>query len=104
MTHNDILLELDRIKMQLRTLELSRINTMKQIMTVMQQMQTAMANEDFYTLRELNDRADLLMKQSDMLLKLIDNTKAETRRLCVTLYGPAGGLAYDQLMKSMDGS
>lgn len=104
MKYNDILLELDRIKAQLQALELSRINTMKQMVSVMQKMQIAVANEDYYTLRELNDKADLLMKQADMLLKLIDKTKAETRRVCVTVYGPAGGIVYDQLLKEMEGS
>jgi hypothetical protein len=104
MTKEDMMLELDRLKAQMESLEETRRTTIKQIIIVMNAMQTAMQKEDYETLHTCFSQADMLQKQADIVVQMIDNVKADTRKLCVTIYGPAGGIIYDSIMKKWEGS
>lgn len=102
MTKNDILMEIKRLEAQMESLEETRILTMKKAVYVLNEMKKAYEMGDEKKLQECYKKSDLLRKQADMTIKMIDETKDSCRRLFVTVYGPLGGRLYDQFIKNIE--
>lgn len=102
MTKNDILMEIERLEAQMDSLEQTRILTMKQGVSILIEMEKAAEDGDEKTLQNCYRKIDMLKRQSDLTIKMINETKDSCRRLFVTVYGPLGGYLYDQMIKNKE--
>ena len=99
MNNTDIQTELERIMAQSTNIkELSDKNS-ERIQQLIDEARVASNEGDTEKYWTLMNEATTRLKQSEMYLKLLDETANEARRLLVTAYGPVGGAIFDAIVR-----
>lgn len=99
MNSNDIQTELERIMAQSTNIKELADRNSEKVQQLIDEARAASNEGDTEKYWTLMNEATTRLKQSEMYLKLLNETASDTRRLLVTAYGPVGGAIFDAIVQ-----
>lgn len=99
MNSKDIQTELERIMAQSTSIKEIADKNSEKVQHCIDEARVASNEGDIEKYWTLMNEATTRLKQSEMYLKLLDETANDARRLLVTAYGPVGGAIFDAIVQ-----
>lgn len=99
MNNADIQTELERIMAQTTSIKELADKNSEKIQKLIDEARVASNEGDTEMYLTLMNEATARLKQSEMYMKLLEETANDARRLLVTAYGPVGGAIFDAIVR-----